>query len=269
MKAITFLPFILGKCTSFNNIVRNWVIHKYIPLHKQNDEWWYNPVIHSFGNTGNLGKIHAKLAPYITKTIDKTAYSGRDVRYEISDLVSKRIEEKNETVLCLDFGCGVGISSTALDSSLKNNLNNSQVYGIDTSNEMLSNKQDNNSIIFVNSNVAKKPLRHLNGKVDAITVMFLLHECPRQAHYNILESAHELLKPDGIIAIADISETYVPSIGMLLGEPYVLDYQETFRHTLNDVLQSEKFMDVDGFFMKNWIDGHLQVTILRKNSKNK
>lgn len=271
MKAIMFMGFILGKCTSFNkNIVRDWVVNKYIPLNKHNNEWWYNPVIHSFGNTGNLGKIHAKLAPYITKTIDVTAYSGRDVRSEVSDLVSKRIEETNNTVLCLDFGCGVGISSIALDNSLKNRFSNSQVYGLDTSNEMLCNKRDkNNSIIFVNSNVVKKPLGHLNGKVDAITIMFLLHECPRRAHYRILDSAHELLKPDGIIVIADISETYVPSIGMLLGEPYVLDYQETFRHTLNDVLKSEKFVNVDSLFMENWIDGHLQVTILRKNSEYK
>ena len=48
------------------------------------DEYWYNPTIHSFGNIGIFGALHAALAPLSTKIIDMVAYDGEDVRSTVS-----------------------------------------------------------------------------------------------------------------------------------------------------------------------------------------
>jgi hypothetical protein len=48
------------------------------------DEYWYNPKIHSLGNIGFLGAIHAALAPISTKVIDEIAYDGQDIRSVVS-----------------------------------------------------------------------------------------------------------------------------------------------------------------------------------------
>ena len=48
------------------------------------DEYWYNPTIHNFGNIGFLGTIHAVLAPVSTKVIDVLAYDGENIRSKVS-----------------------------------------------------------------------------------------------------------------------------------------------------------------------------------------
>jgi hypothetical protein len=37
-------------------------------------EYWFNNRIHTFGNTGMLGALHAAVAPMATKMIDDLAY---------------------------------------------------------------------------------------------------------------------------------------------------------------------------------------------------
>jgi hypothetical protein len=59
------------------------------------DQYWYNPTIHSFGNIGFLGAIHAALAPISTKVIDVVAYDGEDVRSIVSKVW-------NDGLWCLD-----------------------------------------------------------------------------------------------------------------------------------------------------------------------
>ena len=61
------------------------------------DEYWYNPTIHTFGNVGLLGGLHAALAPISTKIIDQVAYGGQDVRsvastVHYSTIVWSRVE---------------------------------------------------------------------------------------------------------------------------------------------------------------------------------
>ena len=48
---------------------------------KGNDEeYWFNSEIHSLGNTGFMGALHAALAPVATTLIDNLAYDGVNVR---------------------------------------------------------------------------------------------------------------------------------------------------------------------------------------------
>jgi hypothetical protein len=48
------------------------------------DEYWFNTKIHTLGNTGFTGGLHAALAPLATKMIDVFAYDGVDIRSVVS-----------------------------------------------------------------------------------------------------------------------------------------------------------------------------------------
>lgn len=46
--------------------------------------YWYNPQIHSLGNVGILGALHAALGALSSHVIDNVAYDGIDMRFEVS-----------------------------------------------------------------------------------------------------------------------------------------------------------------------------------------
>jgi hypothetical protein len=46
-------------------------------------EYWFDPRIHSLGNTGILGGLHAATATFSTKMIDIAAYGGIDLRNQV------------------------------------------------------------------------------------------------------------------------------------------------------------------------------------------
>lgn len=48
------------------------------------DEYWFNSKIHTLGNTGFTGGLHAAMAPFATKVIDVFAYDGVDIRSVVS-----------------------------------------------------------------------------------------------------------------------------------------------------------------------------------------
>ena len=50
---------------------------------EREDEYWYDQRIHTLGNIGLSGAIHAALAPVSTKIIDVKAYDGIDVRGKV------------------------------------------------------------------------------------------------------------------------------------------------------------------------------------------
>ena len=47
------------------------------------NEYWFDKRIHTLGNHGFLGALHAALAPISTKLIDMAAYDGIDIRKEV------------------------------------------------------------------------------------------------------------------------------------------------------------------------------------------
>ena len=49
--------------------------------------YYYNPKMHSFGNIGFGGKIHATIAPYASRAIDILRYDGRNIREEIISVI--------------------------------------------------------------------------------------------------------------------------------------------------------------------------------------
>lgn len=47
------------------------------------EEYWFDARIHTLGNCGFTGAVHAALAPLSTKLIDDIAYSGVDIRKQV------------------------------------------------------------------------------------------------------------------------------------------------------------------------------------------
>ena len=51
--------------------------------HKYANEYWFDKRIHTLGNHGFWGAVHAAMAPISTKVIDMAAYDGIDIRREV------------------------------------------------------------------------------------------------------------------------------------------------------------------------------------------
>jgi hypothetical protein len=51
--------------------------------HAESGEYWFDSRIHTFGNIGFWGAVHAAMAPLSTKLIDMIAYDGEDVRAKV------------------------------------------------------------------------------------------------------------------------------------------------------------------------------------------
>ena len=52
--------------------------------HENPEEYWFDNRIHSLGNHGFGGAVHAALAPFSTKFIDMASYHGVDIRLKVS-----------------------------------------------------------------------------------------------------------------------------------------------------------------------------------------
>ncbi len=61
--------------------LRNQILGTEIPC---TCDYWSRPDIHTLGNTGFGGAVHAAIAPLATKIIDVKAYGGSDVRKLVS-----------------------------------------------------------------------------------------------------------------------------------------------------------------------------------------
>ena len=104
------------------------------------EEYWFNPVIHTLGNTGFMGAFHAAVGALTTKIIDKVAYKGRDIRSEVALELKDRVLESKQNnstdVRVLDMACGVGMSTRALKKAF-DGVENVTIIGLDTSPEMI------------------------------------------------------------------------------------------------------------------------------------
>ena len=206
------------------------------------DDYWFDPRIHSFGNTGPLGKFHSLVAPIATKLIDKLAYDGHNVRKEVGAMLAKLASlEPNQTEppKILDLACGVGFSTRALSQTLPDDA---LIVGLDTSPEMLGMAKWINQLVgffkhklshYVRGNAERT--RFKNNTFNMVTCMYAFHEVPKIGRLRILREARRILKPGGFLALIDIAPGYQPSKTMLSGEPYVLEFQKNIQKQLSHV----------------------------------
>lgn len=198
----------------------------------------YHPKIHTLGNIGIGGKIHAKIAPYVTKLIDYSAYNKRNIRKEIYENI---IENYDNHPYILDLCCGVGMSTPKHEKCI----------GIDTSQEMINeakyihknmennfligNAEDVYDTIDFNSHFINNNLYDFNG-FDITTIFFGFHEIPQEARQKII--SYHLQHTKEKLIVVDIDPNYKPSKMMYSGEPYLFDYKENIRKDLKSAKES-------------------------------
>jgi len=186
--------------------------------------YWADPRLHMFGN---YNSFHANVAPIFTEMLDRFVYNTNLRKHVCEEILSKFLPANNSSIL--DVGCGSGVSSFSLSTS----FNKSNIYAIDTSFEMLkvaSSQRSNKNLNYEFGNVHYYSL----DNIDMATLMFVLHEVPRDARLSMLK---RLSKSVDTVAVLDISQDYSPSRGMLYGEPYLFDYLENIN---NDMEKSFK-----------------------------
>ena len=135
--------------------------------------YYNNPKMHSLGNTGIMGRIHAELASFATNYIDKTAYNKRNIRQEIIDTFPSNIN-------VLDLCCGTGTSTTEYG------------YGVDTSMEMISKAFKN----YPNKkfDIGNAETYYPTIPINITTCFFAFHEIPQIHRLNIITRVKEYTK---------------------------------------------------------------------------
>lgn len=255
---------------------KTFVPRKLLKTDENPTEYWFDNRIHSFGNVGFLGAVHASAAPVATKLIDAKAYNNIDVR----KLVSEELYEvvKKSKARLLDMCCGVGMSTRALGSAFDDA---EAIVGIDTSPEMIGVAKGltrvKKSFDFIEKRLLNNPNKFLSSGVktkyargnaeetifpdksfDLVTIMYAFHEIPRLGRFKILREARRVLQDKGTLAIVDICREYKPSSAMLMGEPYVVEYQKNIHK------QIWKMSGFSNLRYKVIIPGHVCMWLLEK-----
>lgn len=180
-------------------------------INSYNPVYYNNPKIHSLGNTGFFGKIHAELAPIATEGINLISYNGRNIRNEILQTIPSHLK-------VLDLCCGIGLSTK--DNSI----------GVDTSMEMLNKAYD----LFPRKSfeIGNAETYYPLEDMDVTTCFFSFHEIPHLSRQNIIKRMKQYTKHK--IIIVDISPYYNPKKIMLKGEPFLKEYLVNIRNDLYD-----------------------------------
>ena len=181
-------------------------------VNSYNPVYYNNPNIHSLGNNGFFGKIHAELACFATEGINQISYNGRNIRKEILHTIPNYYQ-------VLDLCCGIGISTKEGG------------IGVDTSMEML-NKAYNLHSKKKSFEIGNAETYYPIIPIDVTTCFFSFHEIPHLSRQNIIHRMKQYTKNK--IIIVDISPYYKPKKIMLKGEPFLNDYLKEIRNDLFD-----------------------------------
>mmetsp|Transcript_27542 Transcript_27542/g.46892 ORF Transcript_27542/g.46892 Transcript_27542/m.46892 type:complete len:336 (-) Transcript_27542:354-1361(-) len=286
-------PLEVEKPSGVQPPIRNQVLGTEVPCVF---DYWSRPDIHTFGNMGFGGAVHAAMAPIATKIIDVKAYGGVDVRKSISHELRTLVNKTGARVA--DLCCGVGMSTRALESAFHDA---EEVIGVDTSGEMISMAQaisgheqgvrlamsrhneaikkaliekfsaiaEIMSVIDTNPYPSSREATQATYKLgnaentelpkksfELVTIMYGFHEVPKEGRAKIINEARRLLKKGGHLAVVDICPTYTPSPHMLAGEPFVKEYQQNIDRQL------ATFPGFSSLKRKVVVPGHVNLWIL-------
>jgi hypothetical protein len=76
---------VVKKAVVNKSVVKKAVAHKKWGVDATHEaEYWFDTRIHTLGNVGFMGALHAASAALATKVIDVNAYNGVDVRQQVS-----------------------------------------------------------------------------------------------------------------------------------------------------------------------------------------
>jgi SAM-dependent methyltransferase len=123
--------------------------------------YWFHPKMHSFGNHGPLGAVHATVAPYVTKLIDVGSYNGENIRDHIAMDLKTKVNKADARIV--DLACGVGMSTRSLHKAFPKS---SKLVGVDTSPQMIRMAKaytDPQSIASKTIDMVSRALFHAKG----------------------------------------------------------------------------------------------------------
>jgi ubiquinone/menaquinone biosynthesis C-methylase UbiE len=261
----------------------------------EDDEYWFNPKIHTLGTRGFFGGLHAAIAPLSTKMIDILAYEGVDVREKVAQELAATLRVNKAHIV--DLCCGVGISTRALRKAFPDA---EEVIGMDTSPEMVEMARAINihdsflqpvfdsikaSFVGMGQSLQRQSVALRNAydqaqaacgcpatfalgnaehtdlpakSFDLVTIMYAFHEAPKKGRDRILREARRLLNKGGLLALIDISPDYQASKSMLAGEPYVLEYQSNIDREMR------RFPGFAQGKSKTLVPGHVKMWLLER-----
>ena len=103
-----------------------------------------------------------------------------------------------------------------------------------------------------------------DDEFNAATVFYLLHEAPKQGRIDVIRNAIRIAA-DAVI-IVDISPSYAPSMLMLTGEPFIMDYLASIDTEVREICEDEGYpyrsMDVIPGHVRMWtIDTSMRARI--------
>lgn len=164
-------------------------------------------------------------------------------------------KKKDKQLKILDIGCGIGLSTSAIAAEAQNlERSNTTIVltGIDVSheriamakatdidhtnsylNECLENFQPTTITRYMQADAEKIPFRR--KYFDLVFIMYVFHETSFRAREKILREAKRVLKPEGILAIVDISRDYETPSHSSLGNTYLQEYQQNFKGQLSSL----------------------------------
>ena len=211
---------------------------------------YYTTSFHAY-DEGNLSWKAAWEVESASRAVHAKIWSKGDVSGDpmLRGSYNKAIQEKINTSPnnILDLGCGVGMSTAALQETYPN----AQLTGVDLSPYFLAvakyrAEQNNQNINWVHAAAETTGLS--NGSFDLVSACLMFHELPTTVAEEIIKEAHRLLHPGGYLAIMDMnpqSETFLkmpPYVLTLLKstEPYLdryfaLDMERAFTDAGFDV----------------------------------
>lgn len=86
------------------------------------NEYWFDKRIHTLGNHGFWGAVHAAMAPISTKVIDMAAYDGIDIRKEVSFSFQMQCIQKCTSKYVRLLTCLIRFPFTKHSTQLSNEL---------------------------------------------------------------------------------------------------------------------------------------------------
>jgi ubiquinone/menaquinone biosynthesis C-methylase UbiE len=169
---------------------------------------YYLTSFHAYEN-GNLNWQAAWELESAAYSVHSTIYSkapsadgDRTLRQSYHQVLQQEIVEQPQNIL--DIGCGVGLSTFALQKTYPE----SNISGLDLSPHFLAvanyqNQQKGNNINWIHAPAEETKLKP--ESYDLISAFLIFHELPQSAAKNILTEAYKLLNSGGYFAMMDMN----------------------------------------------------------------
>ena len=155
------------------------------------------------------------------------AEGDRTLRHSYHQVLQTELVEPPKKIL--DIGCGVGLSTFALNETYPE----SDISGLDLSPYFLAvanyqNQQKGKNINWIHAPAEQTQLK--SESYDLISAFLIFHELPQSAAKNILTEAYKLLKSGGYFAMMDMN-------------PQSQVYQKMPRYVFTLLKSTEPYLD--------------------------